>query len=169
MGLFELPQWVCVWCHVFVAPVSVCVCLSLTSWSLGLVCHPWMSSPCRGMFEETFRDNIVVCVMAWWKHTVLIAGFFTDNISDAAYLKEFIFLFKCRNVKSCLYSLDCVIRTLILPTHPPSASCICSWKLNRLGQPCLSVPANKVGRDRKKGGGEFKMNLLWWVLAVRLT
>lgn len=146
-----------------------CVCLSLTSWSLGLVCHPWMSSPCRGMFGETFRDNIVVCVMAWWKHTVLIAGFFTDNISDAAFLKEFIFLFKCRNVKYCLYSLDCVIRTLILPTHPPSASCICSWKLNRLGQPCLWVPANKVGRDRKKGGGEFQMNLLWWVLAVRLT
>lgn len=146
-----------------------CVCLSLTSWSLGLVCHPWMSSPCRGMFGETFRDNIVVCVMAWWKHTVLIAGFFTDNISDAAHLKEFIFLFECRNVKSCLYSLDCVIRTLILPTHLPSASCICSWKLNRLGQPCLSVPANKVGRDRKKGGGEFQMNLLWWVLAVRLT
>lgn len=70
-----------------------CVCLSLTSWSLGLVCHPWMSSPCRGMFGETFRDNIVVCVMAWWKHTVLIAGFFTDNISDAAHLKRIHFSF----------------------------------------------------------------------------
>lgn len=55
---------VCLW----VLRLCVCVCASptLTSRSLGLVCHPWMSSRCRGMFGETFRDNTVCGVCAWW-------------------------------------------------------------------------------------------------------